>query len=116
MSTKVSREASRARKARFSIRADELIDRLQDYALGDPAEDLMTKGQLDAAKFLLDRVVPHYREPVFAPDQKALAGPNRVFVLAWDGGSDAALVLAQRAQEALPPPIEGTFDETPHTG
>jgi hypothetical protein len=118
MAKKSPGEARRARSMRLSIRGQDLVERLQMYALGEIEEDdAPSKNQLDVAKFLLDRVMPAYKDPPPKPvlaDQSA-GGPQRVFVLQWDGGQDAAILLAQRERPvaALPAPIDVTPQAQP---
>jgi hypothetical protein len=81
------RERKRARKLRAQIDGDALLALLQDFALGNlPPEKLVSKVQVDTARYLLDKVVPKVAEDAPPPPQPMGSGGQPIFFsLTWNG-------------------------------
>ena len=71
-------------KVRAIITAGMLVDRLQDFVLGDCE---LTNGQINAAKLLLDRVLP------------PLQALNLSSIIDWEDGGGPVLVVTVGSTE-----------------
>lgn len=110
MSTRSKIPASEARVQRMRKRArtEACLERLEAYALGElDGDDTLTKGELDALKFLVGRGLPAYEEPRTRAAEK-IAPPAHTFIIAWQNGqslpSGARFIDATPVVEALPAP------------
>jgi hypothetical protein len=74
------REQDAASRLRKAIDGPAILSTLQAVALG---QAVATKEQMDALKFLTNKVIPNLPAPTAGEDD----GPSRgaVFVLSWDG-------------------------------
>lgn len=112
MVAKVTKEEARLRKLRRAARMEACWDRLEKYALGELDEEEMTKGQLDALKFLTNKTVPTAVDRLAA--QEKVQAPNTTFVITWQNGlaipqgSRFQTIDATPVVEALPAPEEGS--------
>lgn len=76
------REHDRAARARKRIDADALIDLLQDVALGRREVE---KEQLDALKYMVNKVLPNMLEPAQKVPDPAESHAGKVFLISWGG-------------------------------
>lgn len=68
---------------RDRIKASAIINRLQDFALGENAVT-MTSSQIKAAQILLDRVLPNLR--AVSMEEAYGASDDVTIKIAWEGG------------------------------
>jgi hypothetical protein len=87
MSTKpkIPFEEARARRMRKAARAEACLDRLEKYALGE-LEDDITKGELDALKYLVSKTLPAYEPPRASAAEKVVQ-PAHTFIIQWSGNT-----------------------------